>query len=80
MPLAANCCEPFAILTVNIAGIATGTAVTNKISTKGSMETMVSPRSKETEIVMPTNTSTSENNIFTTLPTTSSMCRRGFAI
>ena len=50
MPLAANCCEPFAMLTVNIAGIATGTAVTNKISTKGSRRQWFRPAVKKVRL------------------------------
>jgi len=57
-----------------MAGSAIGTADINKIRSSGRIDKKVSPCSREMVIVIARKMITIENNIFTTLDTTSSMC------
>ena len=78
-PRFASSFEPTAMLTVNMTGSATGTALINRTSMSGTISMSGAPRISDNMTTTPSSAPTMTNSQRTTLATTASMCSFGRA-
>ena len=79
-PRRASSMDPMAMLTVNITGRATGTALISSTSESGRMSTSSKPSTSEAMIATATRMPTMRNSHLTTRVMTSSTCSFGCAL
>ena len=78
-PRFASSFDPKAMLTVNITGSATGTALINRTSMSGTISMSGAPRISDNTTTVPSSAPTITNSQRTTLATTASICSLGRA-